>query len=93
MADCPQFPLLTFLALRVFKCFEGIENVVIPMRKKLVCILLLTALLVASSCVLISAGEDSDCSRIKVMGWNNPFGKEGGDEGIFLCFISGEDSD
>ncbi|MGC1119547.1 MAG: hypothetical protein WBA22_00515 [Candidatus Methanofastidiosia archaeon] len=63
------------------------------MRKKLVCILLLTALLVASGCVLISAGEDSDCSKITVTGWNNPFGKEGGDEGIFLCFISGEDSD
>ncbi len=65
------------------------------MNKKLVAILLLTALLVAASAILAKPGEDSDCIRITINPslWENPFGKEGGDEGVFLCFVSGEDSD
>ena len=70
---------------------------VIHVNKKIIGIILLTALLVATGSVLVGAGEDSDCpgSSINVVGWETLFGKEGGDEGVFLCIIdiTGEDSD
>jgi hypothetical protein len=54
------------------------------MKKKIVVILLLAALLVATGVVLAGPGEDSDIMKITVTKWDTPFGKEGGDEGIFL---------
>ncbi len=65
------------------------------MRKKILVILILAALLVATGAILAKPGEDSDCARITkyALGWGNPLGKEGGDEGIFLGIKRGEDSD
>lgn len=69
---------------------------VIHVNRKIVGVLLLTVLFVTAGSVLVGAGEDSDCpGSITVSGWETLFGKEGGDEGVFLSIIdvAGEDSD
>jgi hypothetical protein len=65
------------------------------MKKKLVVILLLTALILSVGPVFSKPGEDSDGVGVTVdlLTWMTPAGKEGGDEGIFLCYSPGEDSD
>ncbi len=66
---------------------------VIHMRKKVVVILLIVGLLVATGAVLARPGEDSDgMGIIKMSSWKTPFGKEGGDEGVFLCVNPAEQS-
>jgi len=63
------------------------------MKKKVVVILILTALIVAGGVVFAGPGEDSDKIQITKLKWETPHGKEGGDEGMFQCFNPGEDSD
>ncbi len=65
------------------------------MKKKIVVIFVLAALLVATSVIIAGAGEDSDRQDITITAfrWETPFGKEGGEEGIFNCCSAGEDSD
>ena len=67
----------------------------IHMKKKIVVILLLAALLVATGAILARPGEDSDGMGITIASSREfPLGKEGGDEGVLLCFLpAGEDSD
>lgn len=62
------------------------------MKKKVVVILLLAALLVATGAALARPGEDSDRMEITVPNWDILLGKEGGDEGIFLCCDPAEQS-
>jgi hypothetical protein len=70
------------------------------MKQKIVVILLLTALLVATGAALAKPGEDSDrmgedsdrmgedSDRLRIVSkWDTLFGKEGGDEGIFLSSV------
>ncbi|MBU7043856.1 MAG: hypothetical protein HXS47_09725 [Theionarchaea archaeon] len=65
------------------------------MKKKVVVILLITALILTAGPIFSLPGEDSDCAGVTIdlLTWMTPAGKEGGDEGIFLCYFPGEDSD